>query len=65
MFDLLYLMEFIILLGFGFSAQIVRDGYLNNYTHNFIWIVVSFTVLALILKEWFKTYRENQNSGSS
>merc|ERR1719510_719934 len=39
-FDILYLIEFIILLGFGFSAQIVRDGYLNNYTYNFIWIVV-------------------------
>ena len=53
MFDLLYLIEFIILLGFGFSAQIVRDGYLNNYTHNFIWIVVSFTVFALILKFFY------------
>ena len=66
-FDILYLTEFIILLGFGFSAQIVRgevqscpapltfciDGYLNHYTHNFIWIVVSFTVLALSLKGQF------------
>ena len=69
-FDILYLIEFIILLGFGFSAQIVRgqplygvflsniivffaDGYLNNYTFNFLWVVVIFTLLALILKEEF------------
>ena len=31
-FDILYFSEFVILLGYGFSAQIVKDGYLNLYT---------------------------------
>ena len=52
-FDILYFIEFAILLGFGFSAQIVKDGYLHNYTYNFVWIVLSMTILALILKFFY------------
>ena len=52
-FDILYFVEFIILLGFGFSAQIVRDGYLHNYTYNFIWIVSTMTIFSLILKFFY------------
>ena len=52
-FDILYFVEFIILLGFGFSAQIVRDGYLHNYTYNFIWIVSTMTIFSLLLKFFY------------
>ena len=52
-FDILYFVEFIILLGFGFSAQIVRDGYLHNYTYNFIWIVSTMTIFSLVLKFFY------------
>jgi len=52
-FDILYFSEFIVLLGYGFSAQIVKDGYLGLYTHNFIWLVTSMTILALILKFFY------------
>ena len=52
-FDILYFIEFAILLGFGFSAQIVKDGYLHNYIYNFIWIVLSMTIFALILKFFY------------
>ena len=52
-FDILFFIEFVILLGFGFSAQIVKDGYLHNYTYNFIWIVSTMTIFSLILKFFY------------
>merc|ERR1711892_735961 len=52
-FDILYFSEFIVLLTFGFSAPIVKDGYLGLYTHNFIWVVTTMTVLSLILKFFY------------
>ena len=52
-FDILYFVEFVILLGFGFSAQIVRDGYLYNYTLNFIWIIFTMTIFSLVLKFFY------------
>jgi hypothetical protein len=52
-FDILYYSEFVVLLGFGFSAPIVKDGYLGLYTHNFIWEVTTMTVLSLMLKFFY------------
>jgi len=52
-FDILYFSEFVVLLGYGFSAQIVKDGYLGLYTHNFVWVVTTMTVFALILKFFY------------
>jgi len=40
-------------LGFGFSAQIVKDGFLGLYTDIFIWIVTTMTIMALILKFFY------------
>eukprot|EP00092_Neocalanus_flemingeri_P005491 GFUD01005921.1.p1 GENE.GFUD01005921.1~~GFUD01005921.1.p1 ORF type:complete len:1477 (-),score=243.09 GFUD01005921.1:84-4514(-) len=52
-FDVLYYSEFVVLLGFGFSAQIVKDGFLGLYTNTFIWIVTTMTVLSLVLKFFY------------
>ena len=52
-FEVLYYSEFVVLLGFGFSAQIVKDGFLGLYTNVFIWIVTTMTILALILKFFY------------
>ena len=38
-----------------------EDGYLNNYTFNFLWVVVIFTLLALILKEEFQLIYKSIN----
>ena len=52
-FDILYFIEFVILLGCGFSAQIVKDGYLGLYTDKFVWVVTTMTLFALILKFFY------------
>ena len=52
-FDILFFIEFVILLGFGFSAQIVKVGYLHNYTYNFILIVSTMTLFSLLLKFFY------------
>ena len=52
-FEVLYYSEFVVLLGFGFSAQIVKDGFLGLYTNVFIWIVTTMTILALLLKFFY------------
>jgi len=52
-FDILFFIEFVVLLGFGFSAQIVRVGYLHNYTYNFILIVSTMTLFSLLLKFFY------------
>ena len=52
-FDILYFIEFVILLGCGFSAQIVKDGYLSLYTDKFVWVVTTMTIFALILKFFY------------
>ena len=52
-FDILYFIEFVVLLGCGFSAQIVKDGYLGLYTDKFIWVVTTMTIFALILKFFY------------
>ena len=52
-FDILYFFEFVILLGCGFSAQIVKDGYLGLYTHKFVWVITMMTLFALILKFFY------------
>ena len=52
-FDVLYYTEFIILLVVGFSAPIVKDGYLGHYTTSFIWVICSMTILSMILKFFY------------
>ena len=52
-FDILYFSEFVVLLGFGFSAPIVKEGYLGNYTTNFIWVITTMTLLSMILKFFY------------
>ena len=52
-FDILYFIEFVILLGCGFSAQIVKDGYLGLYTDKFVWVVTTMTIFALVLKFFY------------
>ena len=52
-FDILFFIEFVILLSFGFSAKIVKDGYLHNYTTNFIWIVCFMSLCSLFLKFFY------------
>lgn len=52
-FDVLYGSELIVLLGFGFSAQIVKDGYLGYYTTGFIWVICTMTILSMVLKFFY------------
>ena len=52
-FDILYFIEFVVLLGCGFNAQIVKEGYLGLYTTKFVWVVTTMTILALVLKFFY------------
>ena len=52
-FDILYFVEFVVLLGCGFNAQIVKEGYLGLYTYKFVWVVTTMTILALVLKFFY------------
>merc|ERR1719411_1018984 len=52
-FDILYFIEFVVLLGCGFNAQIVKEGYLGLYTYKFVWVVTIMTILALVLKFFY------------
>lgn len=52
-FDILYFSEFVVLLGFGFSSQIVQEGFLGRYTSTFVWLVTAMTILALMLKFFY------------
>jgi len=52
-FDILFYSEFVILLGFGFSSQIVQEGFLGIYTSTFVWLVTVLTLLASGLKFFY------------